>query len=392
MSPNLDKRTFYCNDSIGQRIPSYIVDLPSIVLNTPGGQMLRPMIENMQNSVYSQQMRGPTGSSAYSIEASSLTQSLVPQSITPANIESKPLVSIDHTTVEALGNKIISLKTTEKDDTGLPLNKFAFSEEEQLIIKGIMLIVTASDRSSSDISSFCSEDSCRVLTKVMEKYPAAQMSSLFLMRLLVLQETIIFKTVHMCAVAMVDSVIAKLAAGQGAVNGFASVPSTVMALCTLANLLSHESGEALIFDRAGVAEAVLDIVLVGLSHSRVEVRQMSATVAFNFTLAFKEADNKGLNQLAANSTRRIICTVGQEAELNLLAVQLFCGVMEGIHSETDGSVRYRRLCVALKLVRIGGQALKDLGRDLGFHNDLNFLNTSSEVEMLVVGEMKRGFI
>ena len=89
MSPNLDKRTFYCNDSIGQRIPSYIVDLPSIVLNTPGGQMLRPMIENMQNSVYSQQMRGPTGSSAYSIEASSLTQSLVPQSITPADIESK---------------------------------------------------------------------------------------------------------------------------------------------------------------------------------------------------------------------------------------------------------------------------------------------------------------
>ena len=356
--------------------------------------MLRPMIENMQNSVYSQQMRGPTGSSAYSIEASSVTQSLALQPIVPADIESKPLVSIDHTTVEVLGNKIISLKTTHKDDIGLPINKFALSEEEQLIVKGIMLVVTLSDRLNSDTSAFCSEDSCRVLTKVMENYPAAQMSSLFLMRLLVLQETILFKGVQLYAVAMVDSVIAKLAAGQGAPNGFASVPSTVMALCTIANLLSHESGEALIFDRAGVAEAVLDIVLVGLSHSRVEVRQMSATIAYNFTLAFKEAssDNKGLNHLAANSVRRIICGNGQEVELNLLAVQLFCGVMEGIHAETDGSVRYRRLCVALKLVRMGGQAVKDLGRDLGFHNDLNFLNTSSEVEMLVVGEMKRGFL
>jgi hypothetical protein len=46
----------------GERVPSYIVDLADIVFNTPGGRMLRPMIENMSNSVYSQQNNGITGS------------------------------------------------------------------------------------------------------------------------------------------------------------------------------------------------------------------------------------------------------------------------------------------------------------------------------------------
>lgn len=357
--------------------------------------MLRPMIENMQNSVYSQQMRGPTGSSAYSIEASSVTQSLVSQPIVPADIESEPLVSIDNKTVDVLGNKIISLKTTEKDDRGILLDMLALSKEEQLIIKGIMLVVTSPGKSGDDTTTFCSEESCKILSEVMQKHPPAQMSSLFLMRLLVLEESLVFNPVRPCAVAMVDSMITRLVAGQGSANGFASVPSTVMALCTLANILSHKSGIALIFDRDRVAGLVVDIALVGLAHARVEVRQMSATVAYNFTLAFEDASSAGtrsLSQLSTVSPGRLILSVGQEIELNPLAVQLFCGVMESVLAEKDACVRHRRLCVALKLVRIGGQAARALGKDLGLYNDLNALTPMSEAERLVIEEMKRNFV
>ena len=114
---------------------------------------------------------------------------------------------------------------------------------------------------------------------------------------------------------------------------------------------------------------------------------MSATVAYNFTLAFTNLTGTGSNV----SGGRLILSTGVEPELNPLAVQLFCGTMEGISSEIDPSVRHRRLCVALQVIRKGGAAAKSLGRDLGFGEDLNSLTASSEDENLVVQEMKRCF-
>ena len=47
-----------CTFLTGHGIPDHIVNLPRIVFSTPGGAMLRPMIEGMQNSIRQQQGTG----------------------------------------------------------------------------------------------------------------------------------------------------------------------------------------------------------------------------------------------------------------------------------------------------------------------------------------------
>ena len=60
-----------CKFLTGHGIPSYIVDLPRIVFSTPGGQMLRPMIESMQQGIRQQGIGGmdPFGQSGSQYES-----------------------------------------------------------------------------------------------------------------------------------------------------------------------------------------------------------------------------------------------------------------------------------------------------------------------------------
>eukprot|EP01032_Pedospumella_encystans_P022098 gene22098-25048_t len=47
-----------CQFLTGHGIPTHIVDLPRIVFSTPGGAMLRPLIEGMQNNIMQQNGSG----------------------------------------------------------------------------------------------------------------------------------------------------------------------------------------------------------------------------------------------------------------------------------------------------------------------------------------------
>lgn len=82
----------------GTGIPSYIIDLPRTVFSSPGGAMLRPMIESMSRGMYSadpfgqqqqqlqqsqqqhQQLQGPTGTTALPAPLSSLLVPTTPSS------------------------------------------------------------------------------------------------------------------------------------------------------------------------------------------------------------------------------------------------------------------------------------------------------------------------
>jgi PUL domain len=361
--------------------------------------MLRPMIENMQNAVYSQPSGGvnttysqpSSGVNAANSQQANSDGRLLQNSASnqaPANIEDKQLVSSDNQTVNALGNKILGLKSTLKNADGTAQESSALSAEKKAVITKIMqVIMNAKDTTadSTNGNSFA-EDACNTLSSVIFEYPQLQMSSLFLMRLLILQEKLLFSGPNNSAVAtMIESLLNRLSAAQGTTEGFSSVPSTVMGLCTVANLLSHPSGQIFIFDRAEIAGSVVDIAVSALSNTRVEVRQMGATVAYNFTFSF----NDSMHVHPIGGASRLI--LSGDGELNPLAVQLFCGAMEEISSEREDAVRYRRLCVALKIVRMGGSGAQSLGRDLGFGNDIAAISPSSVLETQVLGELRRAF-
>lgn len=362
--------------------------------------MLRPMIENMQNAVYSQPSGGvstafsqpSSGASATHSQPAnsnghSLQNNTSNEANTTANIEDKQLVSSDNQTVNVLGNKILNLKITPKNAEGAVQDSSALSEEKKGVINKIMQVVmTTTDKTAegSCENSFA-VDACNTLSSVISDYPQLQMSSLFLMRLLILQEKLLFSEPNSAVATMIDSLLSRLSVAQGTTEGFSSVPSIVMGLCTVANLLSHPSGQVFVFDRAEIAGSVVDIAVSALSNTRVEVRQMGATVAFNFTFAFTELTQVPLPGCAS----RLI--LSGDGELNPLAVQLFCGAMEEISSEREVAVRYRRLCVALKIVRMGGGGAQSLGRDLGFGSDLAAISPSTVLETLVLGELRRSF-
>jgi hypothetical protein len=58
----------------------------------------------------------------------------------------------------------------------------------------------------------------------------------------------------------------------------------------------------------------------------------------------------------------------------------------------DNNVRYRRLCIALRIIRYGGETSKLLSIDLGFLNNLNIIKPFSENEILVIEELKKNLI
>ena len=373
--------------------------------------MLRPMIENMQNAVYSQngngigdqmnqnqqynqqyngqQYNGNNFSQAAQIPAPAAPAVVAP--VAPAVIEDMPLVSSDNKTVDLLGKKILNLKSKVRNGEGIDVETDALSEIERKTITSIMAVLTESLPSKSlkdmcnDSTNSFPDDACNTLSHIIGAHPTAQMSCLFLMRLLILEESLILSRPS-TAQSMIDALLAHLSAAQGAPNGLSSVPAIVMGLCTLGNLLSHSSGAALMCDRAGVAQSVVDIAVGGLSHSRVEVRQMSATVAFNFTFAFLH-----LNKVLPGHDASVRVIVNANGELNSFAVEILCGATESIAAETDAGVRYRRLCICLKIVRMGGPTVRALGRDLCLETSLSSITPATEAESKIVKELQRAF-
>jgi len=161
---------------------------------------------------------------------------------------------------------------------------------------------------------------------------------------------------------------------------FSTLPANVMALCSLSNLLSHDRGISYILygisDNSGSSNetcshanvgTVLDVALRGLSHERVEVRQMSCAMAYNLVLACTKDD-----------TVSLLWRDEQEAgEVHSHAVQLLCGILEGLTLEVDSGVRQRKLAIVCRVIRAYQKLATDFIEDLGFTNSFRTLEDRS---------------
>ena len=229
-----------CRFLVGRGIPSYIVDLPNIVMSTPGGQAFRPMIEQMQQSVrmqhgsalpfggYNSSNNSNTFSSSYSSSSSSSSSSSTTTTTTSnvlikANIEESPLVSSDNSaaTVKALSMKIIGLPGLEEDD--------------KIAINNIVEAITSTPINYGKLTQI----EFNTIHKIMTNYKQAEMASLFLFRLMVIP-----KETSSRSIACINDIVNRISNAEGGGGGgsFNSVSSLVMALCSLANFISHDSG------------------------------------------------------------------------------------------------------------------------------------------------------
>ncbi len=279
-----------------------------------------------------------------------------------ASLEEQALISGDASTVQVIGKKILNLPGPDA------VAGSALSETEKALFETVLVELSTNARAATEGARF-SLDAYALLEKVLAEHPSAHMSCLFVLRLMLLHD----KATEFDKLSIVKEVLRRLLSHtrsdgtsvDSKIDGFASVPAHVLALCAISNLLSHEAGaDYLLYgdksqpnsDNFAHVSNLIDIALSGLSHSRAEIRQMSATLAYNYTLLCTK-ENKLSGLWSSNAT---------VDELNPHAVQLLCGSLEGLLQESDPSVRRRRLAIVCRILRAYGAHAVQLVNDLGF--------------------------
>ena len=339
-----------CQYLTGHGIPSYIIDLPRTVFSSPGGAFLRPIIDGIQNNIRQQSGHGldpfqqpspQSFESSLSDSVRSLAMNALQNTATQpslANLEEFPLISGDASTVVAVGSKILNLAGPDG------IKGSALSAEEKASVQTILEKLSQAKNSSETASGkvlkadFGPEDYA-LMERVLSNHPEAHMSVLFVIRLMFLHD----KITDFNRLTIVREIISRLLHRLGdqtvekQVNPFATVPAHVMALCAISNLLSHDTGKAYLLGENTSLESsnfvgdLVDVALSGMANSRTEVRQMSATLAYNLTLACTRN-----NQLSGPWKE----ADANPSEMNGQALQLFCGAFEGLAEEKVRGHRY----------------------------------------------------
>ena len=318
-------------------IPSHIIDLPRIVFSTPGGALLRPMIEGMQGSIRAQQQGsldpfgggGPGGTLPLPMTAPPTTGSFsevsMSQHISSGGVTSREASAAADVRGAAVAAPVLAAAHSGVSPT-IPLEDkpLVSSDRDPQVLRGLLakiLKVTGSTGGGlsgeemgllqSSVQILCEAPSAvlpafqnaafALLGRVLEAYPALHMSCLFIMRLQVLSSAGIDASTARPVLAAILRRLGESskppppshAAGD---YGFATIPGLVMAYCTLANLVSHREGCLVLFSSSDSSHGdnaegerhlgnVIDAAMWGLCHSRLEVRQISSALAYNLTLA-----------------------------------------------------------------------------------------------------------
>jgi hypothetical protein len=218
-----------------------------------------------------------------------------------ASLEEQALVSGDASTVGIIGRKILNLPGPDG------VAGTALAEQEKSMINSVL---TELGNAKTAVKPLAAGEKPAVLfpveayalfERVLAEHPAAHMSCLFILRLMLLHD----RANEFDKLNIVEEILRRLlthARSEGGLSdcastadGFSTVPAHVLAICAISNLLSHDAGADYLLHggaKAGDSPSdndvhlsnLIDIALSGLSHARPEVRQMSATLAYNYTL------------------------------------------------------------------------------------------------------------
>eukprot|EP01033_Poteriospumella_lacustris_P016336 gene16336-11674_t len=186
-----------CNFLVAHGIPNHIVDLPRIVFSTPGGAMLRPMIENMQANIRQQNGQGLdpfAGASAQlgqrfeqqlSESVTSLVMNTMQQNsvLVKAELDEKPLLSKDFGTLAAMEKMLHNLAGPSGEKGS------ALTEEEHAILTAVVqrLLNESAAKTPDETEGFSINDYL-LFEKLIATIPKAQSPALFVLRLMFLHD------------------------------------------------------------------------------------------------------------------------------------------------------------------------------------------------------------
>jgi len=238
--------------------------------------------------------------------------------------------------------------------TGEPI----LSEEEKMLLSAVITNLSSSPATNTHFAS--DPKTFTLLARVIEQQPSCQMAALFLLRLMVLHREL--PQGHEATIlALVERM------NSHGTASFSGLPASVMAVCTIANWMSHDRQEIL-----GPAhrDVIIDVAMrLMTTHDKNEIKQMSAALAYNVTLSCTQGNV--ITGYWSNGD-------GNNEELHPHALQLLCASLEDIASESSKEVRRRRLAIALRIARAQRHLVAALASDLGFVDALMQFQSSME--------------
>ena len=351
---------------LNRGVPEWILRVPQTFLSSPMGQLVRPMLENMQltgniggdstapfsssvGSINMQPSQSTASTSNSDISAGGTSNSNPWANMSSDKLEQKRSFDDDRATstmaTERSGtnNSAILDKYSKPflsdDTTSIPMciNKMVSAMSDPDHIQAVQTLGEALKRPQQSRLPEDSEVLTTALTALVEVLYEEQSVTfcLMLLRLVALQYPN-----HPMMVPVMEWIPTQLQmTGDGPL--VKSIPARSMAWCVVSN---HRAGSN---DNASWVGTGVDCALSDLaSANRPEIRQAASCFLYNHVLAI----------LPSTSTT--------SDELDDDIVGILCGMMEGIATETDSVTLLRRLLVVGQLIR-SIPAAKTLFADLG---------------------------
>jgi hypothetical protein len=353
---------------LSQGVPQWVLDVPRIFLSSPLGQMVRPMLDNMQLGQVSGAHTVPSATSA-------ATASVLPPNVSttsghnpwaqmtqpPSNpspistsnnntypiLEShnKPLIANETKTVAMCVQKLVDLTETDK-------------ESQALHAVGQSLMDTNKSDTTAQVSV--------VATFLVRCLTKGHKTSFVLMLLRVL----VLHYLEQCSLVITWLQQALLTSS----DAVKSPAARAMAWLTVSNIVAKTLDPA----TTTPLESLVDLAVQDIHpevQGRVEVRQAAAAFLYNTVLTL--SSSKAALPSSSSSAEEEEGHKEEEESLSDMHVSILCGTLESVQNETDETVRLRRLLAGgrliIRAIKSTHTAAVQLVNDLGFADGLQVL-------------------
>ena len=367
---------------LSRGVPQWILDVPGRFLASPMGQMIRPILDNMQ-------LQGP-GRVGGGYQRPGMPMSTPAPALAPvppaaaaaaatmdnpwANVPAKTTTCTDEIKTPILNSHCKPLLSADVNTVKICVTKLVAAAEgeesgnaQKILDELASLLIDPKHPLPHDALEHSAPFLLLNLAPESSKSVLNAVYSLMLLRLIVLHP------------AADDGARIVLSEIIGIIGGrliestkendelFANHAVRSMAWCTLSNATGTDFGASFLRQDLALRSGLVDAALLDISSSqqpRVEVRQSALAFLYNVAhdLSMSPKDNTN--------------------ELSDTVVTLLCGMIEGIDEESNSTARLRRLLIVGKILKPNhGQnidvAAKSLANDLGFVEVIASLRSSN---------------
>jgi len=345
--------------NLSRGVPEWILAVPERFLSSPMGQMIRPMLEQMQVTVpgadsatgsnFFTSAAGGTRSGGNGSNSQDLERSAAVNPWAHLDTTSPPCTSEPKTESQAEPNSTILRK--DQFPALLQYTRPLISNDAKMVDICVAKLTTSDDEYKKDLltrlgnelkepNSPLDEDAIELLVENWKESKIHALYSLMLLRLVVLHP--LTKDTN-----IVQSIVTTLTRNsdntkdQYTVVNSAAVRS--MAWCALSNAIGSDQNQIVttLYTDQGTLEKLVDAALLDLvpeRQTRVEVRQSASTFLYNLIIK-----DKSLGIAESNND------MGGD-EISDMVVTLLCGVMDGLNDEPDLTTKIRRVLVVSKIL------------------------------------------